>query len=195
MPTIVENFDAVSIKNSSVQFKQNDGSFANGTKFGCVGSVEGETTLREIIKRCEGVEVAKKSKPEKMDITVSGHIPVQVVRDLFGLKTDNLKPGIYSYSKDSKGKEFIYTADVIDEFEEVTKLIAFPKAVSSTGFKFAIENGADEVAQLEIAFSCYPDGQGHLYYEALVSELNDPTIAETWHTSFDYALVEAIPTP
>lgn len=192
MPTVVETFDPMAIRNSSVQFKQSDGSFTPGTKFGCVGSVEGETTLKEIIKMCEGVEVKKKVKPEKIDLTVSAHIPVAVVRDMFGLKTEGLKPGIYSYAKDSKGKEFIYTADVIDEFEDVTKLIAFPRAVSATGFKFAIENGADEVAEMEVEITCYPDEQGNLYYEALVSELTDTTIVETWHSQFTYSLVEQV---
>nr|BDD47233.1 hypothetical protein 7 [Bacillaceae bacterium] len=195
MATIVETFDAVSIKNSSVQFFNTDGTQTPGVKFGCVGSVEGETTLKELIKMCEGVEVRKKTKPEKIDLTISAHIPVPVIRDFFGLKADNLKPGIYAYAKESKGKEFVFTADVIDEFEDVTKLIAFPKAVSATGFKFAIENGADEVAEMEVEVTCYPDEKGNLYYEALTSELSDATVEDAWHTNFNYALVEAIATP
>jgi hypothetical protein len=193
MPTVVEEFAPTAIKNSSVQFFESDGTQTPGTKFGCVGTAEGETTLKEVIKRCEGVEVRKKTKPEKIDLTISAHIPVAVVRDLFGLKTEDLKSGIYKYSQDSKGKEFVYTADVIDDFEDVVKLIAFPKAVSATGFKFSIENGADEVAEMEVELTAYPDEQGNLYYEALVSELDDPTIADTWHSQFDYTLVEAVP--
>lgn len=194
MPSIVEEFAPTAIKNSSVQFFGSDGTPEPGTKFGCVGSIEGETTLKELIKRCEGVEVRKKTKPEKMDLTISAHIPIQVVRDLFGLSTENLKPGVYKYSQESKGKEFVYTADVMDEFEDVVKLIAFPKAVSATGFKFSIENGADEVSEMEVEITAYPDEQGNLYYEAFVSELTDPTIADKWHTQFDHSLVE-IATP
>ncbi len=195
MPSIVEEFAPTAIKNSSVQFFGSGGTVTPGTKFGCVGSIEGETTLKELIKRCEGVEVRKKTKPEKIDLTISAHIPIQVVRDLFGLSTENLKPGVYKYSQDSKGKEFVYTADVMDEFEDVVKLIAFPKAVSATGFKFAVENGGDEVAEMEVEITAYPDEQGNLYYEAFISELSDPTIADTWHTQFDYALVGDIATP
>lgn len=195
MPTIVQEFTPVSIKNSSVQFKEAGGTYAAGTKFGCVGSIEGETTLKEIIKMCEGVAVRKKTKPESMTLTISAHIQVQVIRDLFGMSSTDLKAGIYKYSTDSKGKEFIYTADVIDEFDDVTKLIAFPNATSATGFQFTIENGADEVAEMEVEITCYPDEQGNLYYEALVSELTDATIADTWHTAFNYTLVEAVATP
>jgi hypothetical protein len=194
MATIVEDFDAISIKNSSVQFFNADGTKAAGTKFGSVGSVEGETTLKELIKKVEGVEVRKKTKPEKIDLTISAHIPVAVIRDLFGLSTEDLKPGIYKYSQQSKGKEFTYTADVIDEFEDVVKLIAFPKAVSSTGFKFTVENGADEVAEMEVELTAYPDDQGNLYYEAFVSELSDSTVATSWHSNFTYTLVEEVPT-
>lgn len=195
MATIVEEFTPVSIKNSSVQFKTAEGTYVVGTKFGCVGSIEGETTLKEIIKMCEGVAVRKKTKPESMALTISAHIPVQVVRDLFGMSSADLKAGVYKYSRESKGKEFIYTADVIDEFDDVTKLIAFPNAVSTTGFQFSIENGADEVAEMEVEITCYPDAEGNLYYEALVSELTDASIATTWHTAFTYTLVKAIPAP
>lgn len=195
MATIVENFDSIAIKNSSVQFKNSDGTYEQGTKFGCVGNIEGETTLKELIKMCEGVEVRKKVKPEKMDLTISAHIPVKIVRNIFGIKSENLKPGVYSYATNSIGKEFIFTADVIDEFEDVTKLIAFPNATTASGFKFAIENGADEVAEMEVELTVYPDSNKNLMYEAFTNELEDPTIADTWHTQFTYSLVEAVPTP
>jgi len=189
--TIVVNFDAISIKNSSVQMHNADGTKADGTKFGSVGSVEGETSLRELIKREEGVEVKKRTKPEKIDLTISAHVPVQVVRDIFGLSNEDLNPGVYKYSKEAKGKEFTYTADVIDEFEDVTKLIAFPRCTSSTGFKFTVTNGADEVAEMEVEITVYPDEQGNLYYEAIVDELDElSTVPTTWHTQFIYTLVE-----
>ena len=193
MSTIIENFDSMAIKNSSVQFFEN-GVQQKGTRFGCVGSLGGETTLKEIIKKSEGVEVRKKTKPEKIELTVSAHIPVKVVRNLFGIDSKDLKPGVYSYSQDSSGKGFVYTADVIDEFEDVVKLIAFPKCVSTTGFKFSIENGADEVAEMEVQFTAYPDANRKLYYESFVSELEDPTVAENWHKLFTSDLVK-VPTP
>jgi hypothetical protein len=193
MTTVVESFDAISFTNASIQFHSPDGTKQQGQKFGCVGTAEGETTLKEIIKTCEGVEVRKKVKPVKMDLTVSAHVKVAVLRDIFGLTNEGLKPGVYVYSTKSKGKEFTFTADVIDEFEDVVKLAAFHKAVSADGFKFTVENGADEVAEMEINITVYPDEQGHLYYEAFVAELDDQTVADTWHSQFDYTLVEAVP--
>lgn len=192
MPTVVEQFAPVRITNASVQFFEG-GEQKPSEKFGSLGSVEGETTLKELIKTEEGQEVAKRTKPEKMDLTVSAHIRTSVIRKIFGISSNGLKPGIYKYGQDSKGVEFVFTADVIDEFEDVTKLIAFPKCVSATGFTFTIENGADEVALMEVQLTAYPDAMREIYYEAFVSELEDTTVATKWHTEFDRSLVESTP--
>jgi hypothetical protein len=195
MTVVVEQFDPVSIKNASVQFKEAGGTHAEGTPFGAIGTIGGETTLLELIKRSEGVEVAKKVKPQKMTLTLSARVKAQVLRDVYGIKTEELKPGVYSYGKDSVGKEFILTADEIDEFEDITKLVAFPNCTAASGFSFSIENGASEVAELSVTFEAYPDEYGEILYEAYVSELEDTTVQEQWHTAFTRTLVEAIPAP
>lgn len=195
MVTTVEEFDAVSIENASLQFMEN-GAQQPGTKFGCLGTIEGETELKEIVKVCAGIEKGKVTKPIKMNLTLTGHVKVAAIRKLFGLSNEGLKPGIYRYSQNTKGKKFVLTADIIDEFQDVKKLIAFPNCVSSTGLKITVEAGADEVAQLELEVTAYPDSasvNGDFYYDAFVAELDDPSVADTWHTTFDYTLVEAVP--
>lgn len=193
MTTVIKEFDAVSIKNASIQFFKN-GVQQDGTPFGALGSIEGETEGNIITKKVEGVEAKSKFKPVKMNMTVSAHIPVQVARDFFGLKTTGLKPGVYAYGSLSGGEKFVLTADVIDEFEDVVKMIAFSNCSNSTGFKISVENGADEVAMLELEFTALKDELGNFYYEAFIDEV-DQTIASTWHTKFDSTLVEAIPAP
>ncbi|UFU00369.1 phage tail protein [Radiobacillus kanasensis] len=195
MVMVVETFDPVTITDISVQFMQDDGTKSPGTKFGAAGTVGGETLLRQIIKREEGIEVAKRTKAEKMTLTVSAHVKLKVLRDIFGFSNTDLKPGIYSYGTDSKAKRFTLTANAIDEFEDVTKLMAFPDCISATGFTFNIENGADEVALMEISLEAYPDDFKQILYEAMVEELEDQTIPTTWHTQFDRTLVEVVPTP
>lgn len=192
MTTIIEQFDSMRITNSSIQVIES-GTQQEGKKFGSLGSIEGETTLKELIKKIEGREAKKKVKPEKMDLTISAHIAVQIIRDVFGINSTGLKPGVYQYGQDSSGKEFVFTADVIDEFEDITKLVAFPKCVSTTGYKFTIENGADEVALMEIQLTAYPDDFGQIMYDAFVSELEDTTVATQWHTQFNRELVEVTP--
>lgn len=195
MATIIEEFDAVKITNVSIQFFEN-GLQKPGTKFGCVGKIEGETELTEYTKKCEGVEVKKITKPLKMNNTVSAHIPIKVARNLFGFSNKDLKAGVYSYGADSKGKRFVLTADVVDEFQDITKLVAFSNCVSATGFKLSIENGSDELAELEIEFTAMKDDNGQFYYEALVSELDDPKVEEQWHQVFTPTLVkDTVPTP
>lgn len=194
MPQVIKEFDSVSITNASIQFFDK-GEQQEGTKFGCVGQLESETELRQIVKLCEGVEVKKVSKPQKSDVTVAAHIPINVFRDFYGITNENLKPGVYSYGTQSKGKKFVLTADVVDEFEDVTKLIAFSNCSSTSGLKFTIENGSEEVALMELEFTALPDEHKQIYYESLIPELEDPTVAEQWHTKFNRELVEATAEP
>ena len=189
MATVIQEFDSTKITNMSIQFFDALGK-QPGTKFGCVGSIEGETEMLEYVKNCEGAEAKKISKPQRMTLTVSGHIPVRVARDVFGLTNEGLKPGIYAYTEKSKGKRFVLTADVVDEFEDQVKLIAFANCSSNTGLQISIENGADELAELELEFTVLKDDSGRFYYEAFEAELEDPTVAEEWHTDFTPELAE-----
>lgn len=196
MATVITEFDAVSIVNASLQFK-NGAAYESGTSFGCVGSIEGETeSLVKALKA--GADILKEiTKPNKMVLkVVVANVPVPVARDVFGLSNTNLKPGVYAYGTNSRGKKFILTADVIDEFEDVTKMIAFPNCSTATGFKIqTIENGTEEVANIEFEITVLKDVAGELYYEALVPELDDETVKTQWHTQFTRALVEAVVTP
>ncbi len=191
--TITE-FDSWSIVNSSIQFIKS-GVKAPGMKFGSVGTISFEPETSTLQKREGRVITKEKIVTTKLNVSVSAHIPVEVARDFFGLSNEGLKPGIYSYGEGSLGKDFVWTADVVDDFEEVTKLIAFPKASNSAGLTLSIDSTQEELALLELSFSAVADSAGQFYYEALVPELDDPTIAETWHTDFDRTLIAAPDTP
>ncbi|HFJ9375128.1 TPA: phage tail protein [Bacillus nitratireducens] len=189
MTTIIEEFDSMSFTNVGIQFIKG-GIQQTGTKFGCVGTIEGETEMIEKVKKCEGVEVKKISKPTKMNMTLSGHLRVDVLRKLFGIKTDGLKAGVWSYGTASKGESFVLTADVVDEFEDLKKFVAFSNCASTTGFKFKVENGSDEVAETELTFTALKDSNGEFYYEALADEVDDVQVKEKWHTQFTPELVK-----
>lgn len=198
MTKIIEEFDAMSIRGLSIQFLE-DGEQREGERMGCVGSLGGETTMRELTKRCEGAIVKKKVKPETLDLTLSAHVKVSVLREVFGLTNEDLKKGVYAYTTNSVGKSFVLTADVIDDFEDRTKLIAFPNCSSATGLKFNFSNGDDEVAEIELSLTALPEksqevGAKAFYYEAIVDELEDESIEKTWHSKFTKELV-AIETP
>lgn len=190
MAVVVETFDSTKITNGSIQVLGTDGNQVPGKPFGCIGSVEGETEIKKIIKICEGVETNKISKPIKMNLTLSGHIQVNILRDIFGLQNTTLKAGVYSYNVKSLPKEFTFTADVVDEFGDQTKLIAFPRVKATSGLKITISNNEDELAEIELELTVYPDSADNFYYEAIISELADQTLANTWHTTFNYDLVK-----
>lgn len=191
---VIEQFDSWEIKNASIQFIEG-GTQKPGTKFGCVGTISSEPETTVLSKKCGRSTMAEKTVTTKLNVTVSAHVPVQVLRDYFGLSNENLKPGVYSYGSNSLGKDFVFTADVIDLFEDLTKLIAFPKASNAGGFKINIDTSQEELAMLELGFSAVADVSGQFYYEAIIAELDDPEIANTWHTNFKRSLVEAVETP
>ncbi|MBW3491850.1 phage tail protein [Bacillus sp. FDAARGOS_1420] len=189
MVKVIEEFDSMSIVNASIQFKKK-GTQEPGAKFGCIGTIEGEPESKEMKKTCGGVTLKKKSKTTELKITVSAHIPVKVARDYFGFNTTGLKPGVWAYGSGSKGYDFAFTADVVDEFEDVVKLIAFPNCSNSTGFKFSIASGEEELAMMELEFTALPDDLKNFYYEAFVDELSDATVAQKWHTQFNSTLIK-----
>ncbi|WP_042682548.1 hypothetical protein [Anaerosalibacter massiliensis] len=186
MTELITDFSPVSIKNASVQFLKG-GVQEEGKRFGCMGTLEAETEVAEKVKNCEG-SVQTITIPKFMTVTVGGHVKRYVIRDIFDIKTEGLKKGVYSYGTTSKGRRFVFTADVIDEFEDITQLIAFSNCSNMTGLSLSIDNDADEVAYLELEFQANADDLGQFYYEAFVDEVED-TVKEQWHTKFNSTLV------
>jgi hypothetical protein len=181
----IEEFDSTRVTNLGIKFKGE----SQGNVFGCLGEIEGETELLTLVKKCEGVTTKSKSTPQKMNLTLNAHVKLAPYRKLFGLSNTGLKPGVYAYGSDSESLPFVLTADAIDEFENLTKKMAWPNCSSDTGLLLHVENGQDEVAELELKFSAMVDDFKKCYYEALVDELQDPSIATQWSESFGYDLV------
>lgn len=174
--TMVETFDNVSIKKISFKFKGEE--TANATD--CNGQLDGETEMQTIEKKCGSTVVKSKAKPIGMTVKIIAHVPVLVFRKFYGLKQDErLKPGIYSYGPDSVGTDFSLAVEVVDDFEENEKLLAFLLATSNTGLTFTIENGADEVAALELECKVMVDELGKFYHEAIVAEL-EQDLTDAW---------------
>lgn len=187
MPTkIVETFYPVDISNVAIKFTGE----AAPIDFGCTGTLSAETEVRTVSAKCGSETIQEASKPIKMTGTISAHAKVSVLRKIFGLSNEDLQPGVYSYGLDSKGLAGTLTADVVDDFNDLVKLIAFPQVVNTSGFKFSIDKGSDEVAPVEIEFTCKPDDTRRFYYEAFADELEEETLAEQWRTNFSYDLVK-----
>lgn len=185
--TTVETFSAVSTNNVAIMFEGESAS----EQIQCVGTISGETEIQEIAKLCGGVEIDKIAKPLKMNMTLTAHVPLPVYRKFFGLEEDAVKfvEGVQHYGRNSKAKNFSFVADIVDDFEDVVKMIGLPKCSSTTGLSFTVENGADEVAQLELEFTALMDAEGNFYYELATPETSDATIISKWHTNFSTATV------
>lgn len=150
----------------------------------CTGSIAVETETRTITKTCGGATIKELTKPTKMTVTISAFVPVEMQRRVFGVKHDEaLAAGVYSYGKGSKGEQFGIMAELVDEWQDASKLIAFLNASSANAFTFTIDTSEDELSQLEIVATAYEDELGYWYHEAMESELQAPLTKEKWLTT------------
>lgn len=188
----ITEFDMMAIRNAGIRFKEGE-TYTQGEPFGCIGTVTTEPQMKTIVKKCGGVDVKTISLIEFILVQVTAHIPVSVAKNLFGLSNEGLKEGVKAIGENSKGLPFIFTADVIDEFEDVVKKIAFSNTSNNSGFKMDIENGGDEVVPLEFEFKAMKDKYGNFYYEGFEEDL-DADVKAKWHTEFTPELV-ALATP
>lgn len=156
----------------------------------CNGSIEVETETTTKSKTCGGQVIKEITKPTKMTITVAAHVPIEVFRRVYGIKHDaTLKTGVYSYGKGSKGERFALSAELLDEFEDNTKLIAFLRTSVQDALKFTIDSTEDEVSMMELALTAYEDELGYWYHEALEEDLvaEEGLTKEIWMTNLKAA--------
>lgn len=156
----------------------------------CVGSCEEEMDTRVITKKCRGVVKKKKVKPTGTGkYKITAHIPWATYTKLFGMDVDGLVEGVKAYGSNSVHQEFSSTMHVVDEDGE-EKYKAYPNCVVETGLARKIENGAEEVAEVELEVSVSPDKYGNGLYEVLADELTDTTVKNTWMSAFTPELVQ-----
>ena len=156
----------------------------------CVGSCEEELDTRVVSKSCRGVVTKKTVKGAGTGkLTISMHMPWKVYTDLYGMNLDTLIDGVKAYGTNSVHKKFAMTQHVFDE-DGVEKFKAYPNCIIETGISRKIENGAEEVAEIELEVSLMPDEYGNCVYEALAEELTDITAKENWLTNFEPSMVQ-----
>ena len=166
--------------------------FAGGseaTPMDCVGSVEEELTAKVVTKKCRGVTIKNIVKGTgEGTLTISAHVPYEIFKEEFGLEHDDLKEGVQAYGSKSVHKEFCLTMHVKDEDGE-EKYKAYPRCVCAARPTITVENGAEEVAEVEMEVTISPDENGNGMYEALADGLDD-AIATAWMDNFTSALVQ-----
>lgn len=166
--------------------------FGVAKKLGCTGSLGMDPDIRTITKKCEGVVQEEVTITNFYNVVVSGHMTIGVLRDIFGLSNEGLKPGVYAIGNKFKGKKGIFTWEAQDLYGTDKKLMAYPNMAVVSGFAFSHENGADEIAEIEITFKAMADTLGNFYYEAYESELTDEQVKTGWAETFTQTLVELV---
>ncbi len=158
----------------------------------CVGSCEEEMESKVITKSCRGIVVKKVVKGTgNGTLKITAHIPWEVYTGFYGMNLDSLIEGVKAYGTNSVHENFGAVMHIKDE-DGAEKFKAYPNCVMETGVVRKIENGAEEVAELEIEASVMPDEYGNGLYEALASELTDDTVKTKWMTSFTPELVQTV---
>ena len=157
----------------------------------CIGSYEEGMNAKVIIKKCRGIVRKKIVKGTgEGTLKISAHIPYDIYTQMYGMNLDSLIEGVKGYGENSVHPNFSLVAHVKDE-DGVEKYKAYPNCVIETGKASKTENGAEEVAEIEIEVAVSPDEYGQGVYEALDEDV-DETVATTWMTAFTPALVQKV---
>lgn len=155
----------------------------------CIGSMEEEMAVKVVTKKCRGVVKKKRSRGTgEGTLKLTLHIPYAIYVEAFGMDLDSLIEGVYAYGQNSIHKNFSLVADVEDE-DGNEKLKAYPNSAMNTGIVRKIENGAEEVAELEMEIGVMPDEYGNGLYETIIEDGDEET-ATQWMTAFDPAMVQ-----
>ena len=183
MTTSPTQFSEFEVKESHAKFGTEE-----AIKLGCVGKLGETLNAKTVTKKCEGVVVKSVTKGDGTgEITFTLHMVEAVFRNIFGMVNTGLKAGVYAYGQGSRHKEFCYTAKVLDEDGNV-KYKAYPRLCVTSGIARTIENGAEEVAEIEVTAAVMPDENGNGMYEAFAADLDETTEGK-WLKEFTTTLV------
>lgn len=180
-----ESFSEFEVKETSIRFLKDE---AVAERVGCVGSLEETKETKIITKKCEGVIKKEKVKGSGVKIKLKLHMGYEAYAKSFGMLVDEAKDGIISYGELSTHAPFCLTTKALNEDDEV-KFKAYPNCIIESGDTRTIENGGEEVAEIELEGRALPDEYGQCLYEVLEEDLSDEELKNGWMTNFDSSAV------
>lgn len=155
----------------------------------CIGKWEEAMEARKTVKKCRGVVAKQRTRGTGAGTCkVTAHIPMELFNVLHGMEDDELAEGVYAYGTASLHPVAVITLDVFDE-DDNEKLKAYPVCTVTTGPTRNVENGAEEVAEVDLEVGVAPDDTGRGVYEALASNLSEE-IKTAWMEGFTPELVK-----
>jgi len=143
-----------------------------------------------ISKSCRGVVVKKTVKGDGTGkVNLSVHMPYDIYTQAYGMNLDSLVAGVKAYGRNSVHEVFSVVQHVFDEDgNEMYK--AYPNCIIESGKTAKTENGAEEVAEIEMEISVMPDEFGNGVYQALAEELTGD-LKTKWMTEFEPSMAQA----
>lgn len=157
----------------------------------CVGSLEEDLEAITVTKKCRGI--VKKSRTRGSGsgtLNISMHVKKSLADAISGMYSTGLTAGVAGYGAVSVHPEFIAVARVKDE-DGVIKYKGYPKCTLTKRPTITIENGAEEVAEVEMEIALAADEYNLCMYEAIASELTGSQLtAENWMTTFSSTLAQ-----
>lgn len=184
-----KEFSFFSIKNAYVKLLDSE---SPAEHLGCIGKYESTMNTKTVVKKCEGVERKSRTCGDGTGTAkITLHMNMEVYRKIYGVKSDDYIKGVYSYGDDSVHKPFCLTAEVYDE-DGNEMLLAVPNTIITTGKTMNIENGTEEVSEIEVELKIMPDEDNQGEYTAFVSELENDSVKTSWLTNFTSDLVKKV---
>lgn len=157
---------------------------------GAVGSIEESLNTKTVTKKYKGIEAKIRVKGDGTgELKISIHIDYNTYQKIYGMNLESLITGVAAYGQNSVHSTFGLTAKVEDEDERI-KFKAYPNCICKDGISRKIENGGEEVAEIEMTISIMPDEHGNGMYEALEESL-DETVKTKWMEEFTPEMVQA----
>ncbi len=156
---------------------------------GAVGSIEETLNTKTVTKKYKGIEAKIRVKGDGTgELKLSLHMNYDTYKKIYGMDLENLIEGVAAYGQNSVHSTFSLTAKVEDEDERI-KYKAYPNCICKDGISRKIENGGEEVAEIEMTISIMPDEYGNGMYEALEEGL-DETVKTKWMENFTSELMQ-----
>lgn len=156
----------------------------------CIGKWEEAMEAVKVVKKCRGVVAKQRTRGTGAGTCkVTAHIPLELYRVFHGMENEELADGVFAYGTSSLHPVAVITLDVFDE-DDVELFRAYPVCTVTTGPTRNTENGAEEVAEVEMEIGVSPDDNGQGVYEALADGLAE-SIKTAWMENFTPELVQA----
>ncbi len=163
------------------------------TRDDCVGSLEVERETKTVTKKCRGVVKKRKTKVTgNGTITLKMHIKLALYRALNAMTNTGLQPGVYAFDNTESMPEATIVARTKDEDDNIM-FLGYPRVKIEEVNKLSIENGAEDVAEVEMKLSYMPDDYNKGEYQALADELTGTVLTSAnWMTTFSSATAQLV---